>query len=1055
MAFEAPDSARISEALSVDERAIRLEQLAERAKRLRNELGGVRLSEPSSASALPGPSIEIPTATAVTEAVDRVRQTSHNVVAEAQLELIMSGDPLLAGTDAVVAEDDTFEQKAQQEPPTSPAVIRSVQEENTFGPSLGAIRSLHVSIGSVELTPSIAHTVGNSAVFLRYVVPACCTSPSGSLSARDVVTACCREVQNYGATFVFNHASEHSLQLTAESLPKLTAQPLQLELLIESKDSQQLVALAAAEAPWHQAMLRGGRHRDDVELLSAQGPFHELVVAGRVSITVSLTEGESSWLRSGPAAGFLEPRGVHLKVWLRELRLLAPSLRGVFVVLKLGPEQEVVAHLAKDEQQADGPALVGQLKVPAIAERPAWSVDVARQVMVAGPEPEKLFFQVWRGEDLLGLAAISVPSLSEEALEELCGGEGRPSVVVGADEMPVKSTVTGEVIGSLSVGLCAEAIFNAEKILADKRSAGSYRMQEINADAAEEDAVALSRLPPARACLELIAPISEQEVATWFGAVFIEHLAEALQISPSRLRILRVDPDANIAFEIAAGPPMEATPDAALQELHRQLVLPSSRLRSGSLGEFLERPTLDDALIASYGGSSPSRPPPVRKMKSPRQASPRSPRLATSVARDLQERIFEVILASGVEPSVAFSVLDWDKDGTVALTDMFALLRQLGIPFSQEAEIAAIHGDARGLRVDLTQFVEQFMIWLRQRLPPSPRAPKVQSPRLAEPRDPWESVLIPAGRAGARCLLLPSFLLYAFLDPDGHGKVSPECWRCFAYKCLGLGPEATARAFALCDQHKLGFITYRDFRRYTTRVDQLNVQRQSPQAAAELEEFRGDVRAVLELADPPNSSGFEVPSRAAKVAEALEQRGRSLSSQVSVSGLVELLSDLRLPLEVAAPLLEWQEAVSVAIGPLRDTESPPSSYRTLMESLSRARGLLQGHLDALLGACLVASADLKEALEFAVRRPSQALSVEELVGCLRAADVDLKAVELRDLLLVLDPHGCHQIFAPDLIEAYAKFQSRYSSLLTKMASNLGRTGRSPDELRGSWPIACR
>ncbi len=75
----------------------------------------------------------------------------------------------------------------------------------------------------------------------------------------------------------------------------------------------------------------------------------------------------------------------------------------------------------------------------------------------------------------------------------------------------------------------------------------------------------------------------------------------------------------------------------------------------------------------------------------------------------------------------------------------------------------------------------------------------------------------------------------------------------------------------------------------------------------------------------------------------------------------------------------------------------------------------------------------------------QALSAEELAGALMAAGVDLKAVDPKDcfrvivlrtllpcgenkilpkpmfeqdVLLALDPHGCKQIFVPDLIQVH-------------------------------------
>ena len=41
-----------------------------------------------------------------------------------------------------------------------------------------------------------------------------------------------------------------------------------------------------------------------------------------------------------------------------------------------------------------------------------------------------------------------------------------------------------------------------------------------------------------------------------------------------------------------------------------------------------------------------------------------------------------------------------------------------------------------------------------------------------------------------RCLLLPTYFLYALLDPEATGRVSPETWLCVAQRCLGFGHPA-------------------------------------------------------------------------------------------------------------------------------------------------------------------------------------------------------------------------------------------------------------------------
>ncbi|CAK9057626.1 unnamed protein product, partial [Durusdinium trenchii] len=104
---------------------------------------------------------------------------------------------------------------------------------------------------------------------------------------------------------------------------------------------------------------------------------------------------------SKPLRGDHETRAVHLKVFMDKLHLREP-LEGVHVVAKLSPEQEVLARPVTDEGG------MGRIGLTAVAEEPAWRLDELKQV-VFGPWPEKLFFELWRGDELLGLAACPVP----------------------------------------------------------------------------------------------------------------------------------------------------------------------------------------------------------------------------------------------------------------------------------------------------------------------------------------------------------------------------------------------------------------------------------------------------------------------------------------------------------------------------------------------------------------------------------------------------------------------------------------------------------------------
>ena len=44
----------------------------------------------------------------------------------------------------------------------------------------------------------------------------------------------------------------------------------------------------------------------------------------------------------------------------------------------------------------------------------------------------------------------------------------------------------------------------------------------------------------------------------------------------------------------------------------------------------------------------------------------------------------QVISASGVDPAMAFAVLDRDQNGVIAVAEMVALLQHLGLPLSQD-----------------------------------------------------------------------------------------------------------------------------------------------------------------------------------------------------------------------------------------------------------------------------------------------------------------------------------------------------------------------------------
>ncbi|CAJ1437088.1 unnamed protein product, partial [Effrenium voratum] len=929
------------------ERASRLEQLAARARSLRAELGR-------------GPSAE---------------ETGSPEKAAA-LELIDACDPLHG------------------------AALVSEPEDRKAAEGTGMLAELvQVVLDTVELAPDFAKSLADrQQLLLRFALP-CITH--GQVAWEVVIAQCCNA--RLDDVVHFGHASKHFVNTTA-----VVDQPL-LQLLashdalcshrMSSQASSHLVVVATAEIPWELWQdAFGGRSRVRAPLLAAAGPHERPALVGSAQVILGKVP---DGMPDDMPVGRLEPCGVHLKVWLEDLRLRGLP-RGIHIVVKLGAQQEIVAH---PEGLLERSELVAPIHVAAVAESCTWSFDAARKMQLFGPVPEKLFFQIWRGQELLGLAGLPVPVLSEGMIQDLCSG--RRCVEAADAELTVTSTCAGDTLGILRVKLYAERASPSFRSCAVGSRLGCARPKNQPEESHPESA-------PRDCCsrVELVAPLSEKEVAEWFGHMFQHHLSAALQIAPQRVNILGVE-GSSLVFEIEPGHADEISPAAAVQEFARQLCCADSPLADGQLAQFL-------AAYKSRLIKQPSPPPFAEEPSSnqgrlPQDAGFSKPRRNCSAASPgvgphpvqlplefdnvlsvVKQRLFEVVHASGVEASRAFAVLDRDGDGLATVADMVALLHHLGLPLTEEVvELAHLSPPDSGfLNGD---FRRQYQAWLQQ---------------LPEPAIPPEGLLLP-NEAGERCLLLPDFLLFSTLDTDGSGRVEPEIWRSFAMRCLGLGADAAVAAYSFCDQHHLGALTYRDFRRYVAFVDHLKVQQE---AMPHTDAIRRDLRTLLELAELPDS---DEPGRLILVSEALGSRGRSIDTEAGLAGLQELLADLRLPPHVAGLLLEWQEAISVAVRVAKGLSGPlPMTYRRLINILQASRALVLTHLDGLFGACMVAGIDLPSVLNFALRRSSQALSVEELAGSLVASGVDLKTVDPKDVLLALDPYDCKQISAPELLRAF-------------------------------------
>lgn len=941
-------------------------------------------------------------------------------VAAANLELIDAADPLRSGVLPDFLAERTM--KSALEAASTAAPESRTTSMDVVRRSEGAAephgKRMYLILEAVELAPGFAASMAEQVhLILRCSVP---RLENGQVT-QDVVLASCEKGRPGSSRSMLHcgHSSQHFANLTLAEHPVLHLLASHEPDCPKTQDLESLVTVAAGELPWPkwEEAMRHGPIR--VPLLSALAhEYQEDPVVGCVLVTIRNAEHSPE--------GLLDTRPAYLKVWLEDLRL-PQSLHGVYIVAKLGRDQEIVAHLAKEGQRVEGDEVVATVALSALAEEPCWRLDANRQILVSGPVPEKLFFQVWRGQELLGLAGLPVPVLTKNDMAGLCI-PGRPSVEVASCHLKVTATGSGETCGVIRVKLYAEMV--------SRQPPGMDAISAPREELVRETAVIEL---PARTCVEMTAPISNREVATWFGHLFCQTVASALQISPARIHILSVD-GSSLMFEISAGPADEVTPSSAAKEFSRQICTAESPLANSDLAPFLMAlprhtakappqdlgaPTmpLQSRILGATREQQTSYGPPIHGPKPPANDG------LEEMVFAVLERLFEVVFASGVDPELAFSVLDRDCDGMVAVGDVVALLHHLGLPLPQD-----VLGLPSQAGLNEVEFRRQFFLWLQSRQQQPPVPPVFPS---------WEELLLPTGAAGDRCLLLPDFLLFAMLDPDGAGHLKPEIWHAFALRCLGLGQEAASATYSFCDQHGLGAVSYRDFRRYIARVNDLRVQR-VPEAAAQLDAICQDVRAVLELVELPV---VQEPGRLAAVSDALGRRGYGLDTTVTLSGFQELLCDLRLPPHVAGPLLRWQESISVALRSCKgQVEPPPLTYRTLLAMLRASRALVQTHLDGLCGACMLSGIDLKLVLDFALRRPTQALSAEELAGALMAAGVDLKAVDPKDVLLALDPHGCKQIFVPDLIQVHEKFLAKFEGLLSTMASCIGGRQLSPDQL---------
>lgn len=422
---------------------------------------------------------------------------------------------------------------------------------------------------------------------------------------------------------------------------------------------------------------------------------------------------------------------------------------------------------------------------------------------------------------------------------------------------------------------------------------------------------------------------------------------------------------------------------------------------------------------------------------SPRWMNRTSPRNEAGAGLShLKKYIFKVVYASGVDPSVAFALVDQDRDGLVSAGDCFLTLQALDMPLPD------VHLGSLALEtpMDNSSFLHLYAAWLE--------GGQVDMPAASAAGVARESPLLQHD-----CLALPSFLVYAMLE---EGKCTPSVMRYFLEHCTGLPPSVALKGVAESDLGSGGVVSYREFRKHVGRLDQEVAELATQEQRMALGELRAAVRALLELVEHPPDSADE--SKAVAIVEGtLRRRGRTLDTTCDAFGVTELLEDLRLSPVVAAPLMRAWAAASAALAGGAEAEAHRAqrgaggaaamptrrTYASVLNLLRRALALLRGHLDALFAACMCQEADLRALLAFALPRPEAAVTVAELETALHSAGVCLDAV---DVLRVLDPHHRDVVSARELIEGYEAFRARQGALLGAIACRLSGRGLSPDEL---------
>ncbi|CAE8606625.1 unnamed protein product, partial [Polarella glacialis] len=184
----------------------------------------------------------------------------------------------------------------------------------------------------------------------------------------------------------------------------------------------------------------------------------ELILAGDPLLggaAAAADEEKSQQLLSRLAAGHGQvysagdsERGIHLRLWLGSASFAAgPALSELRAVLKLGPQ-------ASHEHELRGFAAEAVLHPTVVVPsgRTMWLAAYTLECP-RGPDPPRVFLQLWHGSDLFGLVKVLMDPLEEQEVREILSVRGYVQLFDGTLE--VNAVGSDAVVGSLHVSLHA------------------------------------------------------------------------------------------------------------------------------------------------------------------------------------------------------------------------------------------------------------------------------------------------------------------------------------------------------------------------------------------------------------------------------------------------------------------------------------------------------------------------------------------------------------------------------------------------------------------------